>query len=60
MLSGRQGELLERSRVWEATTRLCAARILARDATALYRALNTFWAVARAYLHLPPAAREIS
>lgn len=40
--------------------RLCAARVLARDATALYRALNVFRAVARTYLDLPPAAREIS
>jgi urease accessory protein len=40
--------------------RLCAVRVLARDATALYRALNTFRTVARAYLDLPPAAREIS
>ncbi|MCA1716087.1 MAG: urease accessory protein UreD [Actinobacteria bacterium] len=40
--------------------RLCAVRILARDAAALYRALNAFRTVARAYLDLPPAAREIS
>ncbi len=40
--------------------RLCAVRVLARDATALYRALNAFRTVARAYLDLPPAAREIS
>jgi len=39
--------------------RLCAVRILARDATALYRALNTFRAVARTCLDLPPAAREV-
>lgn len=40
--------------------RLCAARILARDATALYRALNAFRSAARAYLGLSPAAREVS
>ncbi len=40
--------------------RLCAVRILARDATALYRALNAFRTVARAYLDLPPSTREIS
>lgn len=39
--------------------RLCAVRVLARDATALYRALNTFRAVARTCLDLPPTAREV-
>jgi urease accessory protein len=40
--------------------RLCAVRVLARDATALYRALNACRVEARAYLELPSAAREIS
>jgi hypothetical protein len=40
--------------------RLCAVWVLAQDATALYRALNAFRKVARAYLDLPPAAREVS
>jgi urease accessory protein len=39
---------------------LCAVRVLARDATALYRALNVFRTVTRAYVDLPSAAREIS
>lgn len=38
---------------------ICTARILARDATALYRALNTCRTVARAYLDLPPPARDV-
>lgn len=38
---------------------LCTVRILARDATILYQALNTCRAVARAYLDLSPAAREV-
>ncbi len=40
--------------------RLCAVRVLARNATALYRALNACRVEARAYLDLPSAAREIS
>lgn len=40
--------------------RLCAVRVLAYDATALYRALNEFRAVARAYLNLVQAPRNIS
>ena len=40
--------------------RLCASRVLARDATALYRAMNAFRTVTRAYLNLPLVAREIS
>ena len=40
--------------------RLCAVWILAREATALYRALNAFRTVVRAYLDLPPATRVIS
>lgn len=39
--------------------RLCAVRILARDATALYRTLNGCRATTRAYLGLSPAAREV-
>lgn len=38
---------------------LCAVRILARDATALYRALNTCRAASRAHLGLPPPSREV-
>jgi hypothetical protein len=38
----------------------CAIRVLARDAAVLYRVLNAFRAVARAYLDLPPPTREIS
>ncbi len=38
---------------------LCAVRILAHDATALYRPLNACRAAARAYLGLPPVAREV-
>ena len=38
---------------------LCTVRILARDATILYQALNTCRAAARAYLDLSPAAREV-
>ena len=40
-------------------SRLCAVRVLARDATALYRALNACRAAARACLDLPPAPREV-
>jgi hypothetical protein len=57
---GRQGELQEKSRVWEATTRLCAAQILTREATVLYLVLHDLRRVVRVYLDLPPAAREIS
>lgn len=39
---------------------LCAVRILARDAAALYRALNAFRGTVRAFLDLPSGAREIS
>ena len=38
---------------------LSATRILARDATALYLALNTCRAATRAYLNLSPAARGV-
>ena len=38
---------------------LCASRVLARDATALYRALNAFRTVTRAYLSLPLVPRKI-
>ena len=38
---------------------LCAVRILARDATTLYRALNTCRTAARDHLRLPPAARGV-
>lgn len=41
------------------TPRLCAVRVLARDATALYRALNACRVAARACLDLPPAPREV-
>ncbi len=39
--------------------RLCAVRILAWDATALYRALNGYRAAARTHLNVPPPAREV-
>jgi urease accessory protein len=39
--------------------RLCTVRILTRDATALYRALNACRMTARGYLDLPAAAREV-
>jgi urease accessory protein len=39
--------------------RLCVARMLAHDAVVLYRVLNGCRAEARAYLDLPPAAREL-
>jgi urease accessory protein len=39
--------------------RLCVARIMAWDATTLYRALNACRSTARAYLNLSPAAREV-
>lgn len=38
---------------------LCAVRVLARDATVLYRALNSCRALSRASLGLPPPAREV-
>ena len=38
---------------------LCAARVIARSATALYRTINECRIVARVYLDLPPAAREV-
>jgi urease accessory protein len=41
------------------TPRFCAIRILARGATAAYRALNAWRATSRAYLNFPPAAREV-
>ena len=37
----------------------CAFRVLARDAAVLYWVLNTFRAVGRAYLDLPPPTRDI-
>jgi urease accessory protein len=40
-------------------SRLCVARILAWDATTLYRALNACRATARTYLNLSPAALEV-
>ena len=40
-------------------TGLCSVRILARDATGLYRGLNGCRAAARAYLDLPPPARGV-
>jgi urease accessory protein UreH len=40
-------------------SRLCAARVVAQSAIALYRTLNECRTVARAYLELPPAAREV-
>lgn len=40
-------------------TCLCAVRILARDATALYRVLNGCRTTARTYLNTPPPAREV-
>jgi hypothetical protein len=40
--------------------RLCTIRVLARDAAALYRVLNAFRRMSRAYLDLPHPAREIS
>lgn len=39
--------------------RLCAARVLARDAAALYEALNACRAAARSRLDLPPPVREV-
>ena len=38
---------------------LCAVRVLARDATALYRALNACRDASRAYLGLAPPPREV-
>jgi urease accessory protein len=38
---------------------VCTVRVLTSDATALYRALNACRAVARSYLGLAPAAREV-
>lgn len=38
---------------------LCAARVITRSASAPYRTLNEYRTVARAYLELPPAAREV-
>ncbi|QIN77749.1 hypothetical protein GBA65_03590 [Rubrobacter marinus] len=38
---------------------LCAVRVLARDATALYRALNVCRALSRARLGLAPPVREV-
>lgn len=40
-------------------TCLCAVRILARDATALYRVLNGCRTTARTYPNIPPPAWEV-
>lgn len=55
-LSGLPGLLASAS---APTPRLCVARILARDATTLYRALNRCRASTRACMDLPPAARGV-
>jgi urease accessory protein len=55
-LSGALGTLASAS---APGSHLCVVRILASNATLLYRLLNSCRAAARAYLDLPPAAREV-